>query len=306
MLDISRDKVPTTASLERLIDLLASLKVNQVQLYSEHTFAYRNHPTVHAGASPLDAEEIRRLDAFCRARHVELVPNQNCLGHMNRWLAHEPYRHLAIAPDGFVDPYGITPAAHDDRADQPGLAGAGARAAGRAPPALHEPPGPRRARRGLGAAGRAHGRLLGLGGHPARAARARGPRDAHVGRHAGGPGRPAGPPARRRHRVRVGLRRLAPLRRALRRPGRVGRAVLGGARARRPGSPFWAGSPTRGRRAGRRPRRRWPTERPATSTRTGATRATCSSPSSASRGWPTAPPCPGASRPTPTSTSAPP
>ena len=108
MLDISRDKVPTTASLERLIDLLASLKVNQVQLYSEHTFAYRNHPTVHAGASPLDAEEIRRLDAFCRARHVELVPNQNCLGHMNRWLAHEPYRHLAIRPDGFVDPYGIT------------------------------------------------------------------------------------------------------------------------------------------------------------------------------------------------------
>ena len=87
---------------------LASLKVNQVQLYSEHTFAYRDHPTVHAEASPLDAEEIRQLDAFCRARHVELVPNQNCLGHMNRWLAHEPYRPLAIAPDGFVDPYGIT------------------------------------------------------------------------------------------------------------------------------------------------------------------------------------------------------
>ncbi len=27
---------------------------------------------------------------------------------MNRWLAHEPYRHLAIEPDGFTDPYGIT------------------------------------------------------------------------------------------------------------------------------------------------------------------------------------------------------
>jgi hypothetical protein len=108
MLDISRDKVPTTARLEALIDHLASLKVNQVQLYSEHTFAYRNHPEVHAHASPLDAEEIRRLDAFCRARHVELVPNQNCLGHMNRWLAHERYRPLAIAPDGFTDPYGIT------------------------------------------------------------------------------------------------------------------------------------------------------------------------------------------------------
>ena len=108
MLDISRDKVPTKARLEALVDRLASLKVNQVQLYSEHTFAYRNHPDVHAQASPLDAEEIRRLDAFCRARYVELVPNQNCLGHMNRWVAHERYRPLAIAPDGFTDPYGIT------------------------------------------------------------------------------------------------------------------------------------------------------------------------------------------------------
>jgi hexosaminidase len=107
MVDISRDKVPTTDSLKALIDRLASLKVNQVQLYSEHTFAYRNHDLVHGSASPLDAEEITELDAYCRARHVELVPNQNCLGHMNRWLAHDPYRHLAIEPDGFTDPYGI-------------------------------------------------------------------------------------------------------------------------------------------------------------------------------------------------------
>jgi hypothetical protein len=108
MLDISRDKVPTTARLHALIDRLASLKVNQVQLYSEHTFAYRNHQGVHGAASPLDADEIRALDAYCRDRHIELVPNQNCLGHMNRWLAHERYRPLAIEPDGFVDPYGIS------------------------------------------------------------------------------------------------------------------------------------------------------------------------------------------------------
>jgi hexosaminidase len=107
MLDISRDKVPTMATLQSVIDRLASLKVNQVQLYSEHTFAYRDHREVNREASPLDAEEIRRLDAFCRARHVELVPNQNCLGHMNRWLRHDRYRSLALAPDGFVDPYGI-------------------------------------------------------------------------------------------------------------------------------------------------------------------------------------------------------
>ena len=42
MLDISRDKVPDPRRrCTRLVDRLASWKVNQVQLYSEHTFAYR-------------------------------------------------------------------------------------------------------------------------------------------------------------------------------------------------------------------------------------------------------------------------
>jgi hypothetical protein len=107
MLDVSRDKVPTMTTLYALIDRLASWKVNHVELYIEHTFAYRNHAVVHAEASPFTPDEIRALDAFCRERHVELAPNQNCLGHMNRWLKHPAYRNLALAPDGFVDPYGL-------------------------------------------------------------------------------------------------------------------------------------------------------------------------------------------------------
>jgi hypothetical protein len=103
MLDISRDKVPKLETLSALIDRLAGWKVNQVQLYMEHTFAYRDHEVVWAAADPLTAEEVRALDAFCRERHVELVPNQNCLGHMERWLRHDRYRPLAIAPDGFID-----------------------------------------------------------------------------------------------------------------------------------------------------------------------------------------------------------
>ncbi|MCU1448117.1 MAG: glycoside hydrolase, family 20, partial [Acidimicrobiales bacterium] len=101
MLDVSRDKVPTMQTVEGLVDRLASWKVNQVHLYMEHTFAYQAHGEVWAHASPFTAEEVRRLDAFCRARHVELVPNQNCLGHMGRWLKHERYRPLAIFPDGW-------------------------------------------------------------------------------------------------------------------------------------------------------------------------------------------------------------
>jgi hexosaminidase len=108
MLDISRDKVPTMETLFALVELLAGLKVNQLQLYTEHTFAYARHKEVWAGASPMTGEEILLLDSYCRERYVELVPNQNSFGHMHRWLALPRYRGLAECPDGFTWPWGAT------------------------------------------------------------------------------------------------------------------------------------------------------------------------------------------------------
>jgi len=116
MLDISRDKVPTMETLFDLVDLVASWKINQFQLYTEHTFAYRRHPEVWATASPLTGEEILALDAYCRERFIELVPNQNSFGHMRRWLIHDRYRHLAECPHGcdtcwghFDEPFSLCP-----------------------------------------------------------------------------------------------------------------------------------------------------------------------------------------------------
>lgn len=104
MLDISRCKVPTMETLYELIDWLASLKYNQLQLYTEHTFAYKNHETVWKNASPLTVEEIRSIDSYCHDQYIELVPNQNSFGHMERWLCHDDYQHLAECPDGYIHP----------------------------------------------------------------------------------------------------------------------------------------------------------------------------------------------------------
>jgi hexosaminidase len=106
LLDISRDKVPTLDTTKQLIDRLASWKINQFQLYTEHTFAYRRHPDVWANASPFTGEEILELDAYCRERFIELVPNQNSFGHLHRWFEHPAYLELAEAPDGFDFPWG--------------------------------------------------------------------------------------------------------------------------------------------------------------------------------------------------------
>jgi hypothetical protein len=104
MLDVSRNRVPTMKWLKWLIDCLALLRYNELQLYTEHTFAYAEHKTVWKNASPFTSEEIQTLDQYCSERHIELVPNQNTFGHMERWLRHPEYKHLAESPDGFLHP----------------------------------------------------------------------------------------------------------------------------------------------------------------------------------------------------------
>ncbi|MCP4197139.1 MAG: family 20 glycosylhydrolase [Proteobacteria bacterium] len=106
MLDISRDKVPTMETLYGLVDKLAAWKINQIQLYTEHTFAYQKHPIVWEKASPMTGEQILALDAYCRDRFIELVPNQNTFGHMYRWLRHPEYLPLAEIIEGAQTPWG--------------------------------------------------------------------------------------------------------------------------------------------------------------------------------------------------------
>lgn len=103
MLDVSRGKVPTLETLCALVDVLAHWKINQLQLYTEHTFAYRQHPEVWAEASPLTGQDILILNAYCRERFVELVPNQNLFGHFQRWLKHPRYAPLAEIHGPFKD-----------------------------------------------------------------------------------------------------------------------------------------------------------------------------------------------------------
>ncbi|MFO7936931.1 MAG: family 20 glycosylhydrolase [Kiritimatiellia bacterium] len=100
MLDISRDKVPSMKTLYGLVDKLSRLKFNHLELYMEHTFAYEKHVAVWKNSSPLTASEVRYLDLYCRSRFVELTPNQNSFGHMERWLVHSEYNHLAALPEG--------------------------------------------------------------------------------------------------------------------------------------------------------------------------------------------------------------
>ena len=95
MLDVSRGKVPTLETLKGIVDFCVRVKLNVLMLYVEHTFRFRRHPQIGAGASPLDAETLRELDCYAAARHVQLVPSLQSLGHMDHVLNLPAYAHLA-------------------------------------------------------------------------------------------------------------------------------------------------------------------------------------------------------------------
>jgi hexosaminidase len=106
--DLARCRVPTLDELKKMADNLAAYKINQLQLYIEHTFAFRRHPVIGKGASPLSAEDIMELDAYCAERHIELLPSLSTFGHMATVLKNPEYHHLANsgAENGY---YSITP-----------------------------------------------------------------------------------------------------------------------------------------------------------------------------------------------------
>jgi hypothetical protein len=95
MLDISRGRVPKLETLLQLVEHLADFKINEFQLYTEHTFAYRKYKPVWRQWGALTAAEIRQLDARCRELGIDLVPNQNSFGHLRYFLEHPPLRKLA-------------------------------------------------------------------------------------------------------------------------------------------------------------------------------------------------------------------
>ena len=86
MLDISRGRVPKLETLLDLAEKLSDFKINELQLYTEHTFAYKKYKSVWQSWGALTAKEIQILDARCRELGIDLVPNQNSFGHLRYFL----------------------------------------------------------------------------------------------------------------------------------------------------------------------------------------------------------------------------
>lgn len=105
MLDIGRNKIPKMDTLFAFVDQISALKFNHLQLYMEgYSFDYEQYRALFPEATPLTAAEYRELDAYASERFIDLVPSQNCFGHMYPWLSKPEFRDIAEHPDGMPTP----------------------------------------------------------------------------------------------------------------------------------------------------------------------------------------------------------
>lgn len=99
--DMTRGRIPTLTWMKKLADKMARYKMNELQLYMEHTYLFRDFSEVWRDDDPMGPEEILELDAYCYERGIELVPSISTCSHLYKLLRTKQWKHLCEleAPD---------------------------------------------------------------------------------------------------------------------------------------------------------------------------------------------------------------
>lgn len=105
--DITRGRIPTLDYLKKLADRLSFYKINQMQLYIEHCFLFKDLSEVWRDDTPLTSEEILELDRYCDSIGVELVPSLSTFGHMYKILNTESFGYMCEIDNAPYKEFGL-------------------------------------------------------------------------------------------------------------------------------------------------------------------------------------------------------
>lgn len=99
MFDKSHGALPTEEAVKRQIDFLAQWKGNQYYFYSEVSIELKGYPLLAQGGR-YTREQVRRIIAYARERHVDVVPCLEFFGHLHDVFRVERYARLSVSPHG--------------------------------------------------------------------------------------------------------------------------------------------------------------------------------------------------------------
>ncbi len=99
MVDMSHGALPSEKEVERQLEFLARWKANQYYFYSEDSIELKGYPLLNPGGR-FSQDEVRRIIAYGRARHVDVIPCLELYGHQHDLFRVEEYAELADLPHG--------------------------------------------------------------------------------------------------------------------------------------------------------------------------------------------------------------
>ena len=97
--DVTRGRIQTVETIKKLIDDMAYYKLNSLQLYVEHVFAFEETKELWSSFGYLTSDEIREIDDYCRENFIDFIPSLSTFGHLYDLLEQPKYRHLQVLKD---------------------------------------------------------------------------------------------------------------------------------------------------------------------------------------------------------------
>ncbi len=104
MMDFSHGGLLTEAEIKSQIDFLAKWRNNQYYFYNEVSIEMKGYSLINYNAC-YSQEQIKRIVAYGREKHVDVIPFVNFYGHLHELLRLEKYTSLGIGKYGHdLDP----------------------------------------------------------------------------------------------------------------------------------------------------------------------------------------------------------
>lgn len=94
MIDCSGNVVMKVSTIKSLIDKMQLMGYNYLEICTDDTFKIKSEPYFGYLRGGYTAEEIRELDAYAKARGIELVPCIQTLAHLNNLLKLPHYQNI--------------------------------------------------------------------------------------------------------------------------------------------------------------------------------------------------------------------
>jgi len=89
-----KSSFPTVDYIKSIIETLAFYKINTILMEYEDKIRYEKHPVISSPSS-LSKEQWREINDYAKRYFIDIIPLQQCLGHVEYILRHRKYLTLA-------------------------------------------------------------------------------------------------------------------------------------------------------------------------------------------------------------------